>query len=138
MADLKEKVFHCPLEVTTSLVGGKWQCVILWHLRQGKLRFNQLQKRLIGITPKMLTQQLRDLQDNGLISRKVYPIIPPKVEYTLTEYGESFLPILQAMYSWGENYSKSFHLFVDTYFQEQVIAEEKQQAEKPKKIMQKH
>lgn len=126
MGDLRDKIFHCPLEVTTSLVGGKWQCVILWHLREGTLRFRQLQKRLPGITPKMLTQQLRGLEDSGLISRKVYPVIPPKVEYSLTDYGETFLPILEAMYRWGKQYSENFNLFVDTYFQEKVIREEKE------------
>lgn len=129
MADIREKVFNCPLEITVSLVGGKWQCVILWHLRKGALRFSQLKRRLPGITPKMLTQQLRDLEENELIVRKIYPVIPPKVEYTLSEYGNSFVPVLKSMYSWGKQYSKEYDIRIDSAFQEMILREEKNNKE---------
>lgn len=129
MADIREKVFNCPLEITVSLVGGKWQCVILWHLRKGALRFSQLKRRLPGITPKMLTQQLRDLEENDLIVRKIYPVIPPKVEYTLSEYGNSFVPVLKSMYSWGKQYSKEYDIMIDSAFQEMILKEEKNSKE---------
>ena len=130
MANLDDKSFQCPLELTMALVGGKWQCVILWHLRKHSLRFNQLKRRLGDITPKMLTQQLRDLEENDLIYRKVYPVIPPKVEYGLTEYGKTFVPILKSMYMWGDQYSKDYSVAVDTSSQERAIREERRTLEK--------
>lgn len=121
----KDIKFHCPLELTTGIVKGKWQCVILWHLRLGPLRFGQLQRRLPGITQKMLSQQLTKLEQDSLITRKVYPIIPPKVEYLLTEVGNSFIPILHSMYSWGRKYSEQFGIRVDTSFYEAILEYEK-------------
>ncbi|MCY7009159.1 helix-turn-helix domain-containing protein [Fusobacterium simiae] len=130
MEDLKEErnvKFNCPLELTMDIVKGKWQCVILWHLRLGPLRFGQLQRRLPGVTQKMLSQQLLKLEQDCLLTRKVYPIIPPKVEYSLTEVGESFIPILHSMYSWGKNYSKMFGVRVDTSFYEAILEYERKQ-----------
>ncbi len=119
-----EKVYRCPLELSIDLIGGKWKSVILWHLRNGALRFSQLKRRLPGITQKMLTQQLRDLEDNGLVHRKVYPVVPPKVEYSLTDEGYSFVPVLKSMYKWGRNYSDRFDVDIDTTLQETIIKEE--------------
>ena len=95
---------HCPVEATLDLIGGKYKALILWHLSEGDLRFSQLRKVIQGATPKMLTQQLRELESDALIHREVFPVIPPKVEYSLTETGRSLLPILVAMRDWGAGY----------------------------------
>jgi len=99
-----EKHDNCPVAATLDLIGGKYKALILWHLSDGKLRFSELRKVILGATPKMLTQQLRELETNHLIHREVYPVIPPKVEYSLTETGRSLLPILVAMRDWGADY----------------------------------
>ena len=93
---------NCPVEATLELIGGKYKALILWHLSQGILRFSELRQVIKGATPKMLTQQLRELEANGLVHREVYPVIPPKVEYSLTERGKSLIPILDQMCDWGE------------------------------------
>ena len=94
----------CPVAATLELIGGKYKSLILWHLSQGKLRFSELRSRVTGATPKMLTQQLRELETHNLIHREVFPVIPPKVEYSLTETGKSLMPILVAMRDWGAEY----------------------------------
>ncbi len=99
-----ENKSHCPVEATLELIGGKYKALILWHLAEGKLRFSELRKVITSATPKMLTQQLRELESQQLIHREVYPIIPPKVEYSLTETGRSLMPILVAMRDWGAGY----------------------------------
>ncbi len=96
---------HCPVEATLDLIGGKYKALILWHLSEGTLRFSQL-NRLINATPKMLTQQLRELEDDRLVHREVYPVIPPRVEYSLTDLGQSLMPILVAMRDWGADYMR--------------------------------
>lgn len=101
---------NCPVETTLELIGGKYKALILWHLADGKLRFSELRKVISGATPKMLTQQLRELESNALIHREVYPIIPPKVEYSLTERGKSLMPVLMAMRDWGAEYLRSKNL----------------------------
>ena len=98
------KQYHCPMEVTLELIGGKWKALLLWHLMGGTLRFHELRTLVPQVTPKMLTQQLRDLERDGLIDRKVYAVVPPKVEYSLTEFGKNFIPILYAMKTWSEKY----------------------------------
>ena len=95
---------NCPVEATLELIGGKYKALILWHLSEKKLRFSELRKVIKNATPKMLTQQLRELEDHALIHREVFPVIPPKVEYSLTETGRSLLPILVAMRDWGAGY----------------------------------
>ena len=94
----------CPVAKTLEMIGGKYKALILWHLSNGKLRFSELQRQISNATPKMLTQQLRELEEHNLIHREVYPIIPPKVEYSLTETGKSLIPVLLAMRDWGANY----------------------------------
>lgn len=101
---------HCPVEATLDLIGGKYKALILWHLSEGKLRFSELRKLITGATPKMLTQQLRELEAQALIHREVFPVIPPKVEYSLTELGRSLMPILVAMRDWGAGYLRSKNL----------------------------
>jgi len=98
-----EEKQNCPVEATLELIGGKYKALILWHLAEGKLRFSELH-RVISATPKMLTQQLRELEAQHLINREVFPVIPPKVEYSLTETGKSLMPILVAMRDWGARY----------------------------------
>ena len=100
----------CPVEATLDLIGGKYKSLILWHLSDGKLRFSQLRSRITKATPKMLTQQLRELETQVLIHREVFPVVPPKVEYSLTERGKSLLPILVAMRDWGADYLRSKNL----------------------------
>ncbi len=97
----------CPVEATLDLIGGKYKALILWHLTEETLRFSQLKRLVHHATPKMLTQQLRELEEQGLIHREVYPVIPPKVEYSLTELGRSLMPILVAMRDWGAEYLRS-------------------------------
>ena len=98
---------RCPVEATLDLIGGKYKALILWHLSESQLRFSQLRKLLQNATPKMLTQQLRELESQALIHREVFPVVPPKVEYSLTELGRSLLPILVAMRDWGADYMRS-------------------------------
>ncbi|MFV0527567.1 MAG: winged helix-turn-helix transcriptional regulator [Lachnospiraceae bacterium] len=94
---------NCPVDATLHMIGGKYKSLILWHLLSGKKRHGELQKLIQQATPKMLTQQLRDLESDGLLHRTVYPVVPPKVEYSLTERGQSLEAILEAMYDWGAN-----------------------------------
>jgi DNA-binding HxlR family transcriptional regulator len=98
---------NCPVDTTLRLIGGKYKSLILWHLLNGTLRHGELQKLIPQATPKMLTQQLRELQRDDLVSRKVYPVVPPKVEYSLTETGQSLKPLLIAMYDWGAAFMNS-------------------------------
>ena len=95
---------HCPVETTLDLIGGKYKALILWRLSEGTLRFSELHKALTGATAKMLTQQLRELESQSLIHREVFPVIPPKVEYSLTDLGKSLMPVLIAMRDWGVSY----------------------------------
>ena len=104
MSDNDDKIYHCPLEATIDLIDGKWKCLILWHLGNSVLRFGQLQRMMPAVTQKMLTQQLRDLERDGLLKRQAYAEIPPRVEYELTELGQSLLPILSSMCDWGTHY----------------------------------
>ena len=99
MMDVK---YNCPVEATISQIGGKYKAIILYHLIQDKvLRFSALQRYLPHSTPKMLTQQLRELENDGLIHREVYPVVPPKTEYTLTERGKTLTPIITEICQWG-------------------------------------
>lgn len=97
---------NCPVGTTIDIIGGKYKSLILWHLIDSTLRFGELSRLIPQATPKMLTQQLRELEEANLIDRKVYPVVPPRVDYSLTELGISMRPILEAMYSWGQDYLK--------------------------------
>ncbi|SHJ73412.1 winged helix-turn-helix transcriptional regulator [Parasporobacterium paucivorans] len=100
----KNETYTCPVDAAISIVGGKYKVVILYHLTAGTLRFNELQKLIPNATPKMLTQQLRELEGSGLISRTVYPVVPPKTEYNLTDFGKTLMPVLEALCKWGKTY----------------------------------
>lgn len=97
--------YNCSLELTMDLIGGKWKLIILWHLLDGTKRFNELDKLIPHITQRMLTNQLRELEEKGLINRKVYPQVPPKVEYSLTECGFSLKDLLTSMCAWSHEYA---------------------------------
>lgn len=94
----------CSVEAAIGLIDGKWKSVVLFHLLAGTLRFNQLRRQLAHVTPRMLTNQLRELEEDGLIVRKVYAQVPPKVEYSLSPLGHSMAPILLALKSWGDEH----------------------------------
>ena len=101
---------NCTVEATLELIGGKYKALILWHLSEKKLRFSELRKVIKNATPKMLTQQLRELESQCLTHRQVYPVVPPRVEYSLTELGRSLMPILVAMRDWGAEYLRRQNL----------------------------
>jgi DNA-binding HxlR family transcriptional regulator len=94
----------CPVEATLELIGGKWKGLILYHLLQGTMRFNELRRKVPSVTQRMLTRQLRELESAGLILRTVYAEVPPRVEYALSEEGKSLRPVLTALKTWGEQY----------------------------------
>lgn len=105
MPKLGEKEFNCEKELTLSIIGGKWKMLVLWHLgKEGTKRFGELKNLMPGITQRMLVNQLRELEDHLIVHREVYPVVPPKVEYSLTEQGRTLMPILDAMYEWGKTY----------------------------------
>ena len=93
--------FYCPVKLTTDIIGGKWKPLILFFLEGKTRRFGELQKLIPHMTKKMLTQHLRELERDGIVHRKVYAEVPPKVEYSLTKHGESLKPILKLMSAWG-------------------------------------
>lgn len=97
-----QQPFVCPIENTLQILDGKWKITILYYLlSEGTLRFGELKKRINGITQRMLTTQLRELEQKGIVERKVYPVVPPKVEYSLTEVGHSLKPVLNEMHIWS-------------------------------------
>ena len=105
--EFKNKIYTCTFEITMDLIGGKWKPIIIWHLgTKGTQRFTELKKLIPQITQKMLTQQLRELEMDNLVNRKVYAQVPPKVEYSLTDLGETLMPILSMMCHWGDDYYK--------------------------------
>jgi DNA-binding HxlR family transcriptional regulator len=98
---MKARTYHCPVEAAIEVFGGKWKPLILWWLQQRTWRFAELRRQIPGITEKMLTQQLRELEADGIVARRVYPTVPPKVEYSLTEYGRSLKRALRSICDWG-------------------------------------
>ncbi len=100
--------YECPVDATISLIGGKYKVIILYHLIPECLRFGELKKLLPNATPKMLTQQLRELESDGFISRTIYPVVPPKTEYQLTEFGKTLIPVLELMCEWGKTHIDDF------------------------------
>jgi DNA-binding HxlR family transcriptional regulator len=105
MSRMQDKMFNCEKELTLYVINSKWKMLILWHLgKEGTKRFGELKTLMPGITQRMLVNQLRELEEDLIVERKVYPVVPPKVEYSLTEQEKSLMPILDSMYKWGENY----------------------------------
>ncbi|HBF2106359.1 TPA: helix-turn-helix transcriptional regulator [Clostridioides difficile] len=103
----KKELPACPVETTLTLIGDKWKVLILRDLLPGTKRFGELKKSIGSVSQKVLTAQLRDMEESGLVNRKVYAEVPPRVEYSLTELGQSLKPILDAMWNWGEGYKAS-------------------------------
>lgn len=99
--------FFCPVDLTLHIVGGRWKGLVLWNLRNGPRRYGELKRILVIINDKMLSQTLRELEEHGVIHRRVFDVIPPKVEYSLTEEGLKLLPIMQAMSEYGNNYAEA-------------------------------
>lgn len=91
----------CPVEATLQVIGGKWKGVILYHLQSQTIRFNELRRMMPDITQRMLTKQLRELEADGLVARKVYAEVPPRVEYSMTDYGNTLKPVINALRKWG-------------------------------------
>ncbi len=103
------RTYYCSVELALQIIGGKWKPLVLWHLgSEAVLRFNQLRRTIPSITQKMLTQQLRELESDGLVQRTVYAEVPPRVEYALTELGQSVMPVLRQLCRWGGEYEKRF------------------------------
>ena len=100
------QVYHCALDVTMEMVGGKWKPIVLWYLRKDKKRFSELRRSIPGITEKMLSLQLRQLEKDGFVSRKVHAEVPPRVEYSLTPHGRTLLPLLEEIAKWGRMMGK--------------------------------
>jgi DNA-binding HxlR family transcriptional regulator len=108
---LCNKTFNCEKELTLTVIGGKWKMLILWHLgKEGTKRFGELKSLMPGITQRMLVSQLRELEEDLIVNRKVYPVVPPKVEYSLTGHGRSLMPILESMYEWGKTYMETVQI----------------------------
>ena len=106
----KEEMPACPVATTVALIGSKWKLLIIRNLLARPWRFNELKKDLEGISQKVLTDSLRSMEADGIITRTVYPEVPPRVEYSLTELGKSLKPILDSMWAWGEDYKKQQEL----------------------------
>ena len=120
LIDNKEKIFildgkeyHCAMDVTMDYIGGKWKTVVLWYLRKDKKRFSELRKLIPNITEKMLSLQLKGLENDGLVKRKIYPEVPPKVEYYLTDFGKTLIPMLEEIAKWGRGVAESKGRMVD-------------------------
>lgn len=105
---INDKTYQCPTELTLAMIGGKWKLIILWHLVEDKKRYGELRKLIPEITHKMLTQQLRELEEDKIIDRKVYNVVPPHVEYSLTARGERLKPMLTLMVEWGLNVQREW------------------------------
>lgn len=98
-----EPIPNCPVKAAVDVIGGRWKVVILWQLREGHRRFNELQRLVPGITQRMLVKQLRELENHGIVERKAYPQVPPRVEYFLTRRGKALSPILESLARWGSS-----------------------------------
>jgi DNA-binding HxlR family transcriptional regulator len=100
----QDREYNNPVELALDVIGGKWKMPILWRLNERLYRYNELRRGLGNVTDKMLTQQLREMEAHGLITRTIYPQVPPKVEYRITELGKTALPIIEALRRWGKDY----------------------------------
>jgi len=106
--EFRDEKYNNPVELSLSIIGGKWKIPIIWGMKDGSQRYGELKRSLPKVTHKMLTQQLRELEADEIINRKVYPEIPPKVEYSLTLLGKSVIPVIDLLREWGEEYRSVF------------------------------
>lgn len=106
MVEYRGKTFRCPMELAVHLISGKWKVVILWNLAEGALRFTELSRRFSGVSEKVLTAQLRSLEKDGMIIRTIYPEVPLRVEYSLSGFGKSLIPILEEINTWGAGFQE--------------------------------
>ena len=120
LIDNKEKIFllegkeyHCAMDVTMDYIGGKWKTVVLWYLRKDKKRFSELRRLIPNITEKMLSLQLKGLEADGLVKRKIYREVPPRVEYYLTDFGKTLIPMLEEIAKWGRGLAERKGKMVD-------------------------
>jgi DNA-binding HxlR family transcriptional regulator len=102
----KAPAYNCPVEATLDVIGGKWKALVLFWLRDEVCRFGELRRRIPDVSERMLTQQLRELEAHGIVRRQVYPVVPPKVEYSLTAYGRTLRPITDLLCAWGKRHIK--------------------------------
>ena len=102
--NLNGTYFYCPVDLTLQIVGGRWKGIVIWNLREGTKRFGELKRSLVTINDKMLSQVLRELEEQGVVNRTVHEVVPPKVEYCLSEEGKKLLPIMQAMSDYGTKF----------------------------------
>lgn len=122
---LNGKEYHCAMDVTMHYIGGKWKTVVLWYLRKDKKRFNELKKLIPGITEKMLSLQLKTLETDGIIARKHYAEIPPRVEYYLTDFGKTLIPMLEEIAKWGRMLAEAKGKMIDKVDKKQSIKKTK-------------
>jgi DNA-binding HxlR family transcriptional regulator len=101
--DIEGNIYHCAMDVTMDYIGGKWKTVVLWYLRDKTMRFNELKRQIPEITEKMLSIQLKTLEEDGLVNREVFAEVPLRVEYSLTEFGKTLRPVLEAIAKWGRS-----------------------------------
>lgn len=110
---LRGKEYHCAMDITMDYIGGKWKTVVLWYLRKNKKRFSELKRLIPNITEKMLSIQLKNLESDGIVGRKIYAEVPPKVEYYLTDFGKTLIPMLEEIALWGRNLAEAKGKLVD-------------------------
>lgn len=109
--EIHGREYYCTIELTLNVIGGKWKPIILFHLgNEGTKRFSELKQKMPNITQKMLTQQLRELEHDGLVHRQVYAEVPPKVEYSLTGFGDTLMPVMEHLCRWGQSYEEKFRV----------------------------
>lgn len=113
--ELEGQNFHCAMDVTMHYIGGKWKTVVLWYLKNGTMRFGEIKKRIPDITEKMLSIQLKALEEDGLVRREVFAEVPLRVEYSLTEFGKTLIPVLDAIAKWGRTLGESKGRLVEVH-----------------------
>lgn len=113
IVQLYGKEYHCAMDITMDYIGGKWKTVVLWYLRKNKKRFSELKRLIPNITEKMLSIQLKNLESDGIVGRKIYAEVPPKVEYYLTDFGKTLIPALEEIALWGRNLAETKGKLVD-------------------------
>lgn len=110
---LHDKTFHCALDITMNFIGGKWKTVVLWYLRNKTFRFGELKKQIPDITEKMLSIQLKALEEDGLVKREVFPEVPLRVEYSLTDFGRTLVPVIESIAKWGRRLGEAEGEFLE-------------------------